>query len=299
MNAVRPSDVPQGKILVPKENWLGLTTSDIEGAQPTYPHKQLHVFGPPPKDDVPGSKAKTHYPACNRPVDLSLRTDDIERARPNGVNFKTSRVTDPLTPRYDLPSFRERAATPPTARFHEGRQRDNMDNTGKTTPRILERNYARNPCEHRDIEGAQPNQRNRQERFPPRDNMKVVEQAGYRILSSKHHTPRMTNPMDPVYDLPSRTTHPFFSGEEKSAMAPKQAGHVEKSAPRVLHRDNGEPQASLIRRDVPGAVPQRYKGAVPVNIYDPPEITPYSVHLGLDCSDIKGAQTGTRMPGTR
>jgi len=33
----------------------------------------------------------------------NLRTDDIEGARPNCVDFKTSRVTNPIMPRYKLP----------------------------------------------------------------------------------------------------------------------------------------------------------------------------------------------------
>mmetsp|Transcript_92582 Transcript_92582/g.224716 ORF Transcript_92582/g.224716 Transcript_92582/m.224716 type:complete len:81 (-) Transcript_92582:74-316(-) len=78
---------------------------------------------------------------------------------------------------------------------------------------------------------------------------------------------------------------------------PREAGAVEGSAPRVLHRGNGEPQTSLIRSDIPGAMPQQYKGGIPFGIYDPPEVTPYARHLGLDCSDIAGAQPGTRRPG--
>jgi len=72
---------------------------------------------------------------------------------------------------------------------------------------------------------------------------------------------------------------------------------VEGASPQVLHRSNGEPQASLIRSDIPGAMPQKYKGGIPYNIYDPPEVTPHSRHLGLDCSDIEGAQPGTRRRG--
>ncbi|CAE7035917.1 KIF6 [Symbiodinium sp. CCMP2456] len=96
----------------------------------------------------------------------------------------------------------------------------------------------------------------------------------------------------------TRTTHPFYRETEGNPLAPSQVGLVSGSTPRVLHRDNGEPQASLIRADIPGAVPQRYKGHVPINIYDTHTVTPFSPYTGLVCSDIEGAQTGTRKSGT-
>merc|ERR1712232_598115 len=142
------------------------------------------------------------------------------------------------------------------------------------------------------------------ERFTPRDTMRMnIEQAGPRTLSKMNAalatTPRGTNPLEPVYKLCTKTTHPLRQGEDGgSALNPRHVGRVDGSTPRVLHRDNGEPQASLIRRDIGGAVPQRYKGVMPFSIYDPPEVTPIAKHLGLDCSDIEAAQPGSRTPGT-
>jgi len=82
--------------------------------------------------------------------------------------------------------------------------------------------------------------------------------------------------------------------EGETAANPRLHGRIPGCTPRQLHKDNGEPQASLIRGDIGGAVSQRYKGCMPFSIYDPPEITPYSGHMQLDCSDIDGTQTGTR-----
>eukprot|EP00434_Breviolum_minutum_P005372 symbB.v1.2.004737.t2/scaffold275.1/size244369/7 len=92
----------------------------------------------------------------------------------------------------------------------------------------------------------------------------------------------------------TKTTHPYYQEAIDNPLAPRKVAAIEGSTSRVLHKDNGEPQASLIRGDLPGAVPQRFKGHLPVNIYDPPEVTPYSLFTGLHCSDIEGAQTGTR-----
>jgi len=72
-------------------------------------------------------------------------------------------------------------------------------------------------------------------------------------------------------------------------------GPVAGSKPRKLQWDNGEPQFSLLREDIAGAAPQRWVGAVPFNIYDPPQVKPaISFH---DPHDIPGAQVGTLKKG--
>jgi len=65
--------------------------------------------------------------------------------------------------------------------------------------------------------------------------------------------------------------------------------------PRQLHRDNGEPQLSLVKDDIVGCLPQRWVGSVPRSIYDSEDIRPpISFH---DPGDIKGAQVGTFKKG--
>lgn len=306
LNVIKPVDVPRGKILLIKEDSQSLRTEDIERAKPRYPEREIHRFGPPEKDHIGGTRAKTHYPELNRPRDLTLTTGDIEKAQSNAYSFKTQRIVDPLTPRYQLPSYDIQHPEPAKPKFHEGQIRDTLSFKGEWKSRILERNYARDPNETRDIEFSQPNIVNQVTKsngipFTPREaHNKTIEQAGNRILTSKVViTPRQSCPLNPTYDNPQRTTHPFMRGHDKeSPHAPKSAGPIEGATPRILHRDNGEPQASLIRRDIAGAVPQRYKGAVPLNIYDTHEVTPFVGHLGLDCTDIPGAQPGSRTAGT-
>lgn len=300
LDVVRPKDVPKGPVKYIKEDSQALRTHDIEMAAPTYPHKAFYASGPLQKEPIPGAAPRTHYPEVrSRPLDLSLTTHDIPGARPNvNKTFKTNRVVNPLTPRYPLPSHQELPHDVPDVRVHEGQMRDSMEYKGEWKSRIPERNYARDPNEHRDIEYAQPSARTRSQRFTPRDPLRTVEKAGERILCSKYKpAQRNTCPLDPVYDVHTQSTHPYLKGEPPSRLMASQAGAVEGAAPRVLHRDNGEPQASLIRSDIPGALPQQYKGGIPFNIYDPPEVTPFSKHSGLDCSDIQGTQTGTRKPG--
>lgn len=298
LNVVRPKDVPVGPQRFFKDDAQALRTHDIQGAKPTYKHRRLFPDGKPEQEEVRGSRPKRHFQEVRRPIDMPLTTCDIEKAQPNAAQFKTSRVLNPLTPRYDLPSYRECPSTPPQPMIHEGEMRDSMSFKGDTQPRILERDYARNPNESRDIEFSQPNLRQRMKGAPPREVLRTVEKAGERIISSKCcSTPRETNPLDPVYNVQTRTTHPFRQSEADTGIAPREHGRVHGSTPRRLHADNGEPQASLIRSDIAGAVPQRYKGCMPFSIYDAPEVTPFSGHMQLDCSDIEGTQPGTRKPG--
>lgn len=294
LDSVRPKDVPRGKFALDRES-LSLRTWDIEGSAPKKAFKPLA----PPKLPIDKTAPTPLYPPLSdrRPRDLSLTTSDVELAQPKAKQFTTPRYMDPLTPRYNLPTSVPLPHTPPGVRMHEGRpwESSSLVFKGEHTPRVLERSYARDPNDHADIEGT----RARLRPFAPRDTLRTFEHAGDRILSTKCHTPRETSPLDPVYNVPTGTTHPFRRSEAPSRASPAQVGVVEGSTSRVLHKDNGEPQASLIRADIPGAVPQRYKGVMPFNIYDPPEVTPYSKHTGLQCRDIEGATTGSRSASER
>jgi hypothetical protein len=297
LNVIRPKDVPEVPA-IEKDYSLSLMTEDIAGAKPLYRHNDFFLDGKPDKEEPALSRPKKYYPEMRRVIDMPLTTIDIEKAQPSLDQFKTARCCNPLQPKYDLPSCKMRPATPPQQKIHDGEVRDTLQFKGEWTPRILERNYARNPNESRDIEFSQSNVRKRLQGTTPRDVFKVIEKAGERILSSRNRTPRETHPLNPEYSLSTCTTHPFRRSERGAAMAPQQVGPVEGSTSRRLHVDNYEPQASLICGDLPGAMSQAYKGVLPFNIYDPPEITPISRGTQLDCSDIEGAQTGTKKHGT-
>eukprot|EP00440_Ansanella_granifera_P059125 gb/GFBE01064088.1/.p1 GENE.gb/GFBE01064088.1/~~gb/GFBE01064088.1/.p1 ORF type:complete len:338 (+),score=30.55 gb/GFBE01064088.1/:1-1014(+) len=299
LDCVRPKDVPRGKIMCQKEDQSALRTHDIDGAAPTFTRRTLHIDGAAPKEHIPGSVAKTFWPDLNRTQDLSLSNFDIEKAQPCATGFRTTRNTNPLTPRYNLQSTLKKPPTPPDGRMHEGKLRETHDFQGERNLRNFERTYVRNPLDSRDIEGSMPNAPNRLRQTTPRDPRSTLETSGQRVLCSRNYTPRDTHPLAPDYHVDTKTTHPFYRSEGDCLMAPARTGIVPGSTPRVLHRDNGEPSASLIRSDLPGAVPQRYKGHMPFNIYDPPEVTPFSQHNGLHCKDIEGSQTGTRKSGTQ
>jgi len=307
LDVVQPGDVPQGKVQYPKDESLSLKTQDIYKAQPHYEHTkylnkpELSVGNTNPTH--PGGRARTYYaPMDRRPRDLSLTTADIEYAQCKPSSHKGNRHTDPVCPQYELPSYVAREPTPP--RFN-GRHTNDIADIEHSNPRVLhpDRNYVRDPNEARDIEYASANYRERNPRHPPRpraDRSLDVQD----ISGTKRMPARDTNPLEPVYKVPTHrvttSLHTRFSEEQHHGveLPPREAlevGEVQGSKPRKLQWDNGEPQLSLQRQDLPGAVPQRYVGHVKHNIYDPPEVRPMvSFH---DPHDIPGAQVGSLKRG--
>jgi len=289
----RLPDVAKKHASTPREG--PLMTKDIDGACPTYRHKRWHVDHPAVKDPIPGTTPRTNYPEVRRIQDMSLRVDDIEKACP--AKQVSKRCLNPLNPKYQLPSYRERTPTPPPVRMHEGSMRDSMEFTGKSRPKGLLRSTARDPNDISDIELSKPHARCRdQVPLTARDLWKLVERSEG-PTTSKCHSARSTHPLDPEYFVSNRSSHPHSLAEELTPRPASRIGRVEGAAPRVLHRDNGEPQNSLVTADVVGAAPRRKKGSVVFSLYDPPEVTPVAFHTGLTCSDIQGTGPGTRKQG--
>lgn len=306
LDVIHPKDVPRGKIMFPKDEDASLKTNDIPKCRPTYEH--LNYLDKPDMsvgctDPVhAGGRARSYYaPMDRRPRDMSLTTADIELAQPRGVRHKGNRHTDPVCPNYQMPSAYKIPVTPP--RFSGKHNMDNSD-IEKSQPRILhpDRNYIRDPNEARDIEYTTPNYLDKltAQRARPRADRSLNVKD---ISEPKRMRPRCTNPLDPVYTVPTNATtslHAKYAEEHGLGIAPPrmeagEAGHVEGSKPRKLTWDNGEPQLSLLREDIAGTVSQRWVGSVPTNIYDPPESRPMiSFH---DPHDIPGAQVGTLKKG--
>eukprot|EP00439_Symbiodinium_sp_Y106_P071193 s1605_g12.t1 len=186
MNVVRPKDVPRGKISCEKDYQQALLASDIRGAVPSFMTQNLHLEGPPHKDFIKGSVARSSYPSIEKQQDLSLTTHDVDGAQPKAKVFKTTRQTNPLTPRYTLQSAPMDAPPPNSTRTHELLQRDTMSFKGTSSSRIPMRDYTYNPAEGHDVEMSQPNIRNRVNVTTPRETLRTLEHSGERILSSKY-----------------------------------------------------------------------------------------------------------------
>jgi len=304
LDIVRPKDIPKGKTLYVKVEDNSLKTEDVYKARPYYQHldhlnkPDLSVGNTDPGH--PGGKASTYYPTMDRrPRDLSLTTADIEYAQPKAVKRRGNRHTDPVCPDYELPTSYQRPHTPP--RFL-GRHTNDVTDIEHSCPKVLhpERSYTRNPNDANDIEFASANYRERLNRTtarPRQDRQLDVKD----VTEHKCIRPRNTNPLDPVYRVPSNMTtslHTSYAeeqGMEAPYALPDDIGPVHQSKPRKLQWDNGEPQLSLVREDIAGAVPQRFVGSIPANIYDPPDVRPMlSFH---DPHDIHGAQVGSLPRG--
>lgn len=307
LDTIQPKDVPRGRVYEQKDEDLSLKTMDIERAQPYYNHKRYlekptFTVGITDPGHV-GGKARTYYPEMDRrPRDLSLTTADIEYAQPKSVKAKGNRHTDPLQPQYELASCNVRPATPPR---WNGRHTNDISDIELSNPKKLipDRNYIRDPNDASDIEYACPNYKRRV--HGPLHRQGHSTSLDVRDISENKRTePRGTNPLEPVYKVPTSTVTslPIRWTEEGGSYQVHDAeteahtvGPVGGSKPRKLQWDNGEPQFSLLREDIAGAAPQRWVGAVPFNIYDPPQVKPaISFH---DPHDIPGAQVGTLKKG--
>lgn len=213
-----------------------------------------------------------------------------------------NRHVDPVCPNYELPSYHKREPTPP--RWNGRHTNDISDiEMSSSKVRIPDRNYTRDPNDAADIEYSCPNYGSRVLGRGVSAS-RVDRSLNVRdITDTKRVHTRQTNPLEPVYKVPTnRTTSltAMFSEEQRLGVAApsKEAesiGEVHGSRPRKLHWDNGEPHLSLLREDIAGAVPQRFVGSVPANIYDPPDVRPaISFH---DPHDIPGAQVSSLRKG--
>jgi len=309
LDIIHPKDIPRGKIPFCKDEDRSLKTQDIERAAPHYPHlnylqKPDYCVGSTDPDHF-GGRARTYYaPMDRRPRDLSLTTADIEYAQAKASKFKGNRHTDPICPNYELPSTHVRPVTPPR---WNGRHTHDITDIEKSNSkvRIPTRNYVRDPNDASDIEYASANYQervHRRTRAGKADitmNVKDINQT-----KPLHYAPRCVNPLEPEYKVSTTATtslHTKYTEElgrkdvELHRTEAQVHGFVHGSKPRKLQWDNGEPQFSLVREDIAGTVPQRWIGAVPINIYDPHEVKEViSFH---DPHDIPGAQVGTLKKG--
>merc|ERR1719158_31737 len=96
--------------------------TEIEGSKPCPPWVR-YLRGRAQRDRAPletikGSTPRTLYPNVNRPVDLSMKTDDIDGAtKTPSVQHRWTRHTNPLDPTYHLATSRPCRAETLTPRF--------------------------------------------------------------------------------------------------------------------------------------------------------------------------------------
>lgn len=310
LDTIKATDIPRGRVHQYKDEDRSLKTDDIQRCNPTYPwmkylEKPTYAHGTTNTHDIAGGRAKSYYPPMDRrPRDLSLTTADIEYAQPKNVKFRGNRHSDPVQPYYKMASSEVRPATPVR---YGGRETNDVSDIEMAQPKRLipDRNYTRDPNDSTDIAYSAPNYRRRvvrplnPETFSTSLHVKDITEDGPRRAVREQ-----TNPLDPTYKVPtsSATSLDILWNEEQGAGLQKQStmaadvvGPVAGSKPRKLTWDNQEPLFSLLREDIAGAAPQRWIGATPFNVYDPPAKKPViSFH---DPHDVPGAQVGSLRRG--
>lgn len=303
LDIIHAQDVPRGPVKYIKECSNSLKTDDIGRCQPFYPWKSyLNKPHFQLRSDVPGCTSAPLHPNVTRVKDLSLTTADIEWAQPKITRFNTNRCIDPLQPQYQLPSCPARPPTPP-----RGNGQDSLDisDIEQSRPKrvVPDRNYVRDPNDASDIEYTVPNYRRRIVRPIQQDAYSTsLEVADINAFPGRTSRPRGTNPLDPTYHVSqvAATSLPIKWSEEEGRVwqadpTVEVIGEVPQSKPRKLQWDNGEPFFNLLTEDIAGSRPQRWVGAVPFNIYDPPEKKPIiSFH---EPQDVPGTQVGSLRKG--
>lgn len=197
------------------------------------------------------------YPVIglNRPLDLSLTTEDIDGAKSRKRAFTTKRCTDPLDPHYKLPSYEicpvaikpEPVGTIPT---------NYVADIDRCHPRLIHRPRAvsLDTLDVSDIPFAQPGYRRSQYR---RISGRVPDQLSVQDInngSSRALRARNTNPLDPVYILSTKDT---WKGRESPS---ESIGPISESKPR-LRVNNALPVHS--QGSIEGSSPQRFVGCLP------------------------------------
>ena len=191
------------------------------------------------------------FEQLNRPLDLSLTTEDIDGARSRKRGFVTKRCTDPLDPMYTLPTCVSPPAVVIPGLIGAVPTNFTADIAG-SAPRKLhrDRSYPRDPLDISDIEIA-PHAHARLKLMrisgPNSNSLDVTD-----INHQGHKRPafRKTNPLDPEYTI---STTSMWNPTQKTD--PIRIGPVEKSRPRIMKAT--EPSS---KTPVTGAHPQRYVG---------------------------------------
>lgn len=241
--------------------------SDIDGAQ----MKQKRELIKPDFTcnlDIEGSTSKLlhHSKNCR---DNTLYVDDIDGARHfiKDRMLTTKRHTDPVNPKYNLPSFSN--PVPYEPKFVNDSY--NVSDIEGAQPKIP-REYVPRETFKNDIIGAQANWRPRHERArldaEPHDIMNKFNDISQRKLKPYEETNRRTNLCDPVYTI--------YGMEIKDD--PRW------SKPKALKGYVSGGTFSLSTHDVPGATSK----------YAPQNVRPRTEFRNLTSTlDIEGAQADT------
>lgn len=236
-----------------RQNPAALKVDDIPGAQASSSKVGLRkrllnrpeLFG---CDDIAGTAPSRLIPqVVNRPNEFNMSNMDIEGSRPRRTELRTQRVTDPVNPRYNLPSFQQ-APLPVPEQRNVTNQIDDIPGTRSKTA-LTSKLAARDTFNVDDIEGARADST-----LPARmrANGKDRTMDNPSINFNKPEvfaTNRCTNPLSPRYKvgIPGGTSPDDWEG----------IGHIPGNHPKPAKaaRKADVNMLSLRTDDVQGAYP--------------------------------------------
>jgi hypothetical protein len=216
----------------------------------SHPFYHYKCFAP--RSTLPptmSGRPRVWYPSAqaNRPVDLSLTTDDIEGSRPRVFPFVTKRSTNPLTPDYTLPSHH---ALPP---IHfpalKGTLPTNyVSDIDGTYPKVLHRLRSRTQsCETS----------SRYMRRPRGGGISRLDVRDINTPSPPRPGPRNTNPLDPSYVI-SATNGMAIESFSTPGPSTITIGPIKDSKPSKRIPE----QFNFCQERIEGSSPQRYVGTL-------------------------------------
>jgi hypothetical protein len=187
----------------------------------------------------------------NRPLDLSLTTEDIDGARSRKKGFVTKRCTDPLDPLYALPT----CTPPPAVMIPEligGLPTNFTADIDGSAPRKLFRamSQPRDPLDISDIEMSQNSKSSLRLRRISKRPSNSLDVADINLDGNRKLAFRGTNPLDPEYAISTKSMWNPTSGT-----GPIRIGPIEKARPKIVKSREPSPKVP-----VTGANPQRYVG---------------------------------------
>jgi hypothetical protein len=230
-------------------------TRDIEGAvSGTTSYFKARRFTNKPNlfgtQDIFGATTHTLHPERCKPMDMSLKTKDIDRCTSGLVHLTTHRNVNPLSPTYHLPSISPAVAralrqtdpsmTAGTSLHSPPRDTMKISDIGGTRAKLAyTRQHPRDPLDCSDIPQKHPNER-RSRRTESNALTTSDIMRGPDHLTSR----RETNPLLPEYSVPLPNHKTMVIGDVSGS-------HSTPFKP--LRKDR--PMLSLRSDDVEGARP--------------------------------------------
>ena len=278
LSTIGAKDFPMRKFkqLDTTRDWsINLYNLDIEGSSARrFGALNQKIDFTNKNDDIERSWPKQLHVKLNKP-EYNLRNDDIEKSKPGCIEFKSTRNTNPLEPKYNLPKTEDYPFEIP--KFI----RDNIDvkdiEGAQPTKKISIENK-RDPLKKDDIEGSSPKRRyniRTKGNYEYIDYSDVYKEQYIKDIKEPSDKSKIRDPLDPMYYLG------FINGDKETH------GPIEKNKPSVFSKFYYDPSFVLRTDDILGSNPGSKNF---INKFN-------GMNFIYNTKDIPGAQSDTLKRG--